>query len=242
MSEPIICVGMPSRDPFVCHAAALAMQHCATDGTKIIDMHLPPCSILDHCFNRYWAEALNARDQHGATHFAMIHADVCPEHNWASTLLGELTRLDADVVSAIVPLKDWRGLSSTAVYDGDPWRCRRLSMKEAFELPETFNREDAGPLLLNTGLWLCDLRKSWCDDWHFQTQTRIVQRDGRRVAEVLSEDWGFSHWLNQRGATIYATRKVKLRHVGVTDCFHNAGRWGSCDIDDESTLVAEANA
>ncbi len=236
MSETIICVGMPSRDPFVCHASALAMQNCAAVGQQIIDMHLSPCSILDHCFNRYWAEALNCRDTQGATHFAMIHADVCPEHGWASTLLDELTRLDADMVSAVVPLKDWRGLTSTAVYDGiDPWHSRQLSMKEVCNLPDTFGQADVGPLLLNTGLWLCDLRKRWCKDWHFQTHTRIVKRDGRRVAEVLSEDWAFSDFLNGRNAKIYATRKVKLRHVGVTDVFHNATAWGSCDTDDELT-------
>jgi hypothetical protein len=216
MSEPIICVGMPARDQWVCHAAAVAMQHCVSGNGRVIDMFLPPCPLLDFNFNQYWAEALNQRDESGATHFAMIHNDVCPEAGWASILLDELTRLDADVVSAVVPLKDWSGDSSTAVYDGEnPWERRKLSMAECHGLPEAFSAEDAGePLMLNTGLWICDLRKPWCDDWHFQSQTRIVWKNGRRVAEVMPEDWAFSHWLNQRGARLFATRKIKLLHVG----------------------------
>lgn len=243
MSEPIICVGMPARDQWVCQSAELARHNCVNAGTKVIDLFLPPCPLLNHNFNRYWAEALNQRDESGATHFAMIHNDVCPEHGWANVLLDELTRLDADVVSAIVPLKDWRGLTSTAAYDGDPWQRKRLSMREVCELPDdTFDSFDGLPLLLNTGLWICDIRKDWCDDWHFRSEERIVDRNGRRVAEVLPEDWAFSHWLNQRGAATYATRKIKLRHVGSLD-FHADGQpWGTSQTDEESPLVLEESA
>lgn len=235
MSEPIICIGMPSRDPWACRDSVLAMEHCVRNRTRVVDLCLPPCPLLDHCFNQYWAEALNQRDESGATHFAMIHNDVCPDFGWLTVLLDELTRLDADVVSATIPLKDNLGLTSTGVYDGsNPWKRRRLSLHEVANLPDTFCADDTGEaLLLNTGLWVCDLSKEWCDDWHFQAESRIVRRNGRRVAEVLPEDWAFSHFLNQRGAKICATNKVRIRHVGDM-AFPNGNPWGAWTTDEDA--------
>lgn len=230
MSEPIVCLAMPRRDELVHYGAMVGCIEAVSRPTRVLTLGAPTSSLLNHGFNGHWAQALDLRDSRGATHFAMIHSDVCPQNGWLTILLDELAKLNADVVSAVVPIKDERGLTSTAVYDGDPWNRRRLTLSEAFELPETFSEADAGQrLLLNSGLWVCDLRNSWCDEWVWHSLERIVKQDGRRVAEVVSEDWNFSHWLNERGCSIYATRKVQLDH----DRFPNREPWGAWTTDED---------
>lgn len=226
---PVVAVGMPCRD-FLAHSAAVdAIHECAMRPAKVLHLKLGPCAILEHNFNRYWAEALNARDERGATHFAMIHADVCPEPGWLTLLLDALLDTGGDLVSANIPLRDWRGLTSTAVYEDDPWVRRRLTLHELELIRPTFCAADVGRrLLLNSGLWVCDLRRDWCDEFVFKSEHRI-SRDGRRSAEVLSEDWYFSHWLNERGAPIYATSTIRLRH----DQFPNYPTWGAWETDEE---------
>lgn len=175
-------------------------------------------SFLTRCFNDLWCAALNERER-GVTHFAMIHADVVPhQHDWVDILLGELTRLDADVVSAVAPIKSEHGWTSTAVEvgGGEPWFRRRLTMTEVYDLPETFGAEDVGaPLLLNTGLWVCDITRPWAERVCFDVGNRIYKhpKDGWKAQDV-SEDWLFSAALNQLGCKLYATRKVTLNHEG----------------------------
>jgi len=118
-------------------------------------------------FNAMWADALNSLAD-GFTHFAMLHSDVVPEDDprWLDTLIDELDRLDADLVSTHVALKDERGLTSSGIGDpANPWvPHRRFTMREILAFPETWNAADAGYgagkyLLHNTGCWACDLRK-----------------------------------------------------------------------------------
>ena len=72
-------------------------------------------SIATHTFNMLWAQAYNARRELGLTHFAMLHSDVHPDENWIDTLLDEMDRTGADVVSAIIAIKDCKGLTSTGL-------------------------------------------------------------------------------------------------------------------------------
>jgi hypothetical protein len=239
--RPLIALAMPRRGLEASYLAMSAYRSPVSRETKLIEIELNPCSLLNHNFNQHWAEALNARDEHGATHFAMMHDDVCPDSGWLTVLLDELVAHDADVVSSVVRLKDWRGLTSTAVYDGqNPWERKRLTLSEVADLPETFGAADTGsPLLINTGLWVCDLRKPWCDDWCFRSLERIVTRHGRRVAQVVSEDWAFGHFLNQRGAKVLATRKVLPGHEGCSH-FHS-GAFGSWRTDREAEYRPEVS-
>lgn len=229
----VVALSMPRRDETVVHGAMLGALNCVSRPTRVLSLELPPSSLLNHGFNQHWAQAINARDTLGATHFAMLHSDVCPEPGWLTTLLDELTALDADIVSAVIPIKDERGLTSTAVYQGNPWERRRLTLAEVAELPETFSADDAGgSLMLNTGLWVCDLRKSWVDEWCFNSLERIVTKNCRRVAEVVPEDWNLSHWLNERGGKLFATSKVSLTHQGSTG-FTNGKPWGAWSTDED---------
>ena len=109
-------------------------------------------------FNTLFAVALNRAARGEITHFAMLHADIAPMPGWLDVLLEECDRLDADLVSALVPLKDGRGITSSGLGRiGDPWggAFRRVAVRELAGLPETFDNADLGypqhPLLHNNG-------------------------------------------------------------------------------------------
>lgn len=232
-----VAMAMPRRGSKVSFGAARAFFWAVTSSKAcpLNYVDAAPSTLLNHGFDRMWSEALNARDERGVTHFAMLHDDVCPEGVWVEDLVDELERLDADIVSAVVPIKDKRGLTSTAVSYGDIWHRRRITMHEAMRLPETFGSEDVGgQILLNTGCWVCDLRKPWCDEINFGSLERIVKKDGRRVAEVVPEDWLFSHRLHEMlgGAALYATRKVQLTHDGESTHWPNYQAWGQ-EVDED---------
>jgi len=188
----------------------------------------PQSTVLPHSFNEAWTQALNLRDAGvPLTHYAQIHDDISPPPWWLDTLIEEMVTHNADVVAAVVPIKTQHGTTSTAVYTGDLWLPRRLTMAEVMELPETFGQEHVeGPLLLNTGLWVADITKPWADEVCFDFQTRIRRTStGERVAEFVPEDWLNSHRLNELGCRLFATRKVRVEHLGESD-YPNDKVWG----------------
>ena len=177
-------------------------------------------SLVD-AFNVLWAEALTWRDAGRVDHFAMCHADVMPGSWWINDLLAEMRRHNAAVCSAVVAIKDReRRLTSTAIGKvGDPYANRCLSRAELDALPDTFDTSRAcrpGELLLiNTGLWVCDLRQAWCERWVFPQTCRIVHDGTRWNSELLTEDWELSRFLHAEGVRYVATRKVETRHFGI---------------------------
>lgn len=178
-------------------------------------------SVLPQCFNQLLAVALDARDAGKVTHLAMAHADIVAEPGWLDTLWSEMWFHNADLISAVVPIKGPTGRTSTAIGDrNDRWRVPRcVYLKDRATLPATFGPEAVcGPdevLLINTGLFLADLRRPWWDDFAFQFHNRITTTAAGRVAECRSEDWNMSSYLHKAGAKVLATFKVKLRHDGA---------------------------
>jgi predicted O-methyltransferase YrrM len=230
-------------------------------------------SLLADGFNVHWCNALNQQLMgNPITRFAMLHDDVVPESFWLDKLLTELDSTGADLVAAVVPIKDGRGLTSTAIDDPmDPWEVwRRLTSTEIEKLPETFGAADIATvfgavhdnlmpeLLLNTGCWVCDFTKPWRFQVHFEIKTRITFHvgedwtDGERSMkrgtiipnwqyrpgmcgefcnQVMPEDWDFSRQLNDHGAKILGTRKVKLAHVGDFPYPGGKGAYGNWKTD-----------
>ena len=226
--KPLVALAMARRGQQINDAAAEAFYVTPSRIYPVGARVKPVSTLLPFAFNQAWVAVLNARDQGiPLRYFAMIHDDIAPEPLWLDTLIGELESHDAEVAAAIVPIKDDKGLTSTAVYTGDIWMPRRLTMTEAMELPETFTQADVeGPLLLNTGLWVCDLESAWVDEVCFDFLNRIRRMPtGERVAECVPEDWLNSHRLNEAGAKLCATRKVKLKHEGATE-YPNDCAWG----------------
>ncbi|MHC4445225.1 MAG: hypothetical protein ACYTA5_21715 [Planctomycetota bacterium] len=202
-------------------------------------------SLLSRSFNHLYAHALGARTSQGVTHFAMLHSDVAPEANWVDLLWEEIETLQADIVSAVMPIKSALGLTVVAFDRPDPWMPRRLTMTEIMRLPETFGCQatvDMGlnpeghRLMVGTGCWICDLRKPWVDvtdeNGHLKCYFTIrdcIRRnpDGSYFVGVQSEDWNFSRMVQDVDPTakVLATRKVTLNHMGE-GAYPNDRAWG----------------
>lgn len=204
-----------------------------------------------------WATALQRAAKGEITHFAMLHSDISPQPGWLDTLIEECDRLDADVVSTVVPMKDFRGITSTGIsHPDDKWGgFRRIAINELSALPATFDAADCGyagwPLLINTGCFVADLRKpiffkeedgptgrQLAIDLNFPRKTfRDAEGNWKFLRE--SEDWHFSRGLHRAGAKYYATHKNQVRHISGGVPFPNYGRWGQQDHDEETRPLWE---
>ena len=185
--------------------------------TETMQKKAPPLRIVEirssataFGFNQLWCIALNNRDV--LSHFLMLHTDVVPsDPGFVQTMLDEMERVGADVLSAVIPLKSETGITSTALAPdmgrvhvlGERGTRRRLTMAEIAALPETFNAFDvvdaqqcayrSPVLLVNTGLLLVDLRKPWVERVHFTLNDKLWQReDGKFVCDFEPEDWFFA--------------------------------------------------
>lgn len=186
-------------------------------------------SLLALTFNITLSTALRMRDEGRATHFLMLHDDIVPKDtNWFEQLWGAWKDSNAQLMCAVSPIKDERGLTSIAVETDNRWKPRRLTMKEVFAGPVTFSHPS---LLLNTGCMMLDLRDPWVEKCHFNVEDLIEWVDRKPVPRTFSEDWNFSRMARRAGCErIYATRAMRLEHVGQQR-FPNYSTWG-LDHDD----------
>ena len=259
MGEPFVAMVMPRGDASIrAQGAARGFYGLPTKrGTPRIPL-TTQTSLAIRCFNLLLCEVLNLRKEHPITHLAMMHDDICPDDGWLDVLLDELDRTGADMVSAVVPIKNAAGLTSTAVNrEGEPWYVRRLTMHEVYELPETFGLDDiswrdpGSQLVVNSALWVIRtdapwFRASFPEDNEtgrlrvaplaFKDHARIVQLpSGKYASEDISEDWDWSRQLLGLGLKLMATRKVGLHHERPE--FHNRGVWGSQTTDEAYTRM-----
>jgi hypothetical protein len=95
--------------------------------------------------------------------FAMLHADVAPEPGWLDKLIAEAEQHGADIVSTVIPLKDFTGKTSTAIAN-DNWKTEpvgglgakypgifgRLTLQQVHHLnfPRTFDLNAAADALV----------------------------------------------------------------------------------------------
>jgi hypothetical protein len=219
-----------------------SIMPCALTGvaeaTRKHKMSLCPMQFGDipHNFNMMWCQALMQRRTDNITHFAMLHTDIKPSYAWLDTLLEEMDRVDADVMSTIIAIKDNRGLTTTGIRYPHVWGTRRFTMREIMRLPETFTIADTdepdGILAINTGCWVCRLPAAgWPDKFPgFQNEHKIEWRGGEPCPEFDSEDWLFSAWAATQELKVYATRKVKAFHAGGF-MFGNDTAWGSWETE-----------
>lgn len=228
--QPFVFLGQPGYGQLTA-GAARAFWRASRLPDDAVYRQYNEGSLLAANFNALWVSALNlARAGRAPDYFAMLHADVEPQDWWLDTLIDELEDKNLDVLSAVVPIKDSHGLTSTALShpDGDPFRILcRLTMADVHRLPETFTSDDVGhPLLLNTGLWVCRFDEAWTRKVRFTINDRIVTLpDGSYRAQCEPEDWYFSRLCHELGLKLGATRKVKLEHRG-TAAFTNDRPWG----------------
>src|ERR1700756_1644190 len=91
-------------------------------------------SLLACCHNQLWARALNERKK-GITHICFLHSDVEPMNpDWLKVLYHEMVVTGADVISAIIPIKDHFGVTSTAFdIPENRWGPARITLKQVNE-------------------------------------------------------------------------------------------------------------
>jgi hypothetical protein len=242
-----VFIGMPGYSKSNCERDAwFALTHTASDNENLTTTCCQHCnSLLARGMNMLYAQA----QYQGYDYFAMLHTDIAPEAGWVDRLWQVMVEHDADVVSAVSPIKSAEGLTSTAIDlsrgpEVRDWHVRRLTMREVMTLPETFSQADtvaAGMnpdnrlLLVNTGCMLVDLHKPWVRETnehgdllcYFSIRDGIQITRGRYDVRVIPEDWNFSRMVQQTSslAKVLATRAVKLRHWGDHG-FDNYSAWG----------------
>ena len=221
MSDPVaepaknkVYIGVPTYDGSLRAETMVGLQ-----GRGMVDVviRVLGMSLLTRLFNTLLGEALNLRKK-GITHFLLHHADIgILDPGWLDKMLLLMEQNGADVLSAVVPIKNHEGVTSTALDRTDPvfegWHVRRYTLAEIHALPEkTWTHPD---LLLNTGVMLIDLRKPWVENIWFRFDDRI-EKDLNGHFRVLNmpEDWLFSRDAKKLGAKLYATSEITLAHHG----------------------------
>ena len=181
-------------------------------------------SLLALTFNLTLTNAFRLAKEGKATHYLMLHDDIVPKDaNWFEQLWGAWKDSKAQLMCAVSPIKDDRGLTSVAVESGDPWKPRRLTMKEVFAGPVTFSHPS---ILLNTGCMMFDLRDPWVQKCWFKIDDNMTWTDGIPVPRVMPEDWQFSRMARAAGCErIFATRAMRLEHIGQQR-YPNDATWG----------------
>jgi Methyltransferase domain len=228
-----IFIGFPNRGEICSASHQTAVQ--VSRKHKFITVPLQ-FGDVEHNFNTLFAEAYNNRDQHGWTHWGLLHSDIGAEPWWADILIEEMDRIGADVMSTVMAIKDDRGLTTTGIRYPGIAGARRFTMREISRLPETFSIADTDEpdqiLAINTGLWICRFPvggwpDKFADGVGFTARHKLMFNEEHKVmCEFDSEDWRFSEWAHQVGLRVFATRKVKANHHGGMP-YGNQGEWGS---------------
>lgn len=147
-----VFLGCPSYNNLIHAGAAQSIYQTASRNFNVMAMVQGRGLTSPNC-NDIWCTALNARlDNPAVKWFAMLHADVAPEPWWIDIAIAEAERTKADMLSAVIPLKDARAVTSTVIASEDwtpdniaagkslPKRFGRLTMRQVMHsrFPKTF--------------------------------------------------------------------------------------------------------
>lgn len=233
----VVYLSMPNHNGQIDSGAACGLLVWASKEYQVAPA-IRASSLLNSNCNYFWCDAINKRlSGVPVKWFAMLHADIEPEAWWLDKLIAIAEENDADMLSACVPIKDLRGLTSTAIASHDD-RYRvfaRLSQRQLWhdDFPETFDIDQAAEALeslpgelsvqdvprvglrLNTGCMICRVDKPWATQCWFDSVNGIELHNGQWRGWDMSEDWRFSMRVQQAGGKLMATRAVKVTHKGV---------------------------
>ena len=235
-----VYLGLPHSGS-MCPETMMSLGQASSKRTLDVSLGFHGSSLLCRNFNALWCEALNQEPR--PDYCAMHHSDIVAPPGWLDVLVANLEETGADMVSAVVAIKDYNGLTSTAVLDLAAKRRRRLTVTECLSLPEVFGAEEAGALygikpsdavlLVNTGLWVCRFAGNpWIEDVCFQTGDEIRKgEDGKFRAHVFPEDWLWSLTLHNKGLKVIAARTVETIHFGRTPFVIGKNVWGGLKED-----------
>ncbi len=233
-----IFVALPTYDGRI-HGGLLSTLPTSVQGLTDTTLSIMTFSTSALCFgfNRLWCEALNHPE---ITHFLMVHSDIFPmQQDFTRILVEEMEKHNADVMSVVMAIKTTDGNTSTCLHrkqNNWDFNPRRLTLQEMAKLPETFGEKELrqlygldGTLGINTGLMLVKLG-GWSKKHFFSMEDRIVERNGKYIAEFQPEDWRFSLKCKKWGLKVMATYKVRAVHVGQW-YFSNEPGWGTKEHD-----------
>jgi len=200
-------------------------------------IYLKGSSLLAHCFNEHLRDCLNQKTY---THFALHHDDLQAPPGWLDHLHEVMEDTGATVVSAVVAIKDLRGVTSTGWQDPMNGNVRRITTTELMALPGVIKAEHSPLksfyLAVNTGLTLIRIGE-WMKDWPgFQIQTQLRFEEDQYRCYVMSEDWGMSHWLQSRGHLVVATKHLNIVHHGSM-IYETDHAWGKYKTDEDFKLA-----
>lgn len=206
------------------------------DGNHHVHYREFDTSFLTMNFNELWCWALTLRDAGTITHFLMVHSDIAPvASDWFEIMIAEMEKANAQVLSAISPIKNWYGLTSTA-FDNNEWTPTRLTIEQMNKLPPTWTCDN---LLFNTGLMMVDMRDPWVEKVCFQVRNWLGKLDGKWAHRAEPEDWHFSRQCKRLGVRAYVTRAVQLNHAGSAIYSTRLTWGGETDTINKSTDVVE---
>jgi hypothetical protein len=233
-----VYLGCPTYDGWMIAGAARAFYAWGSRQHEIIAEQPNPNSLLPDACDSLWGKAITCNIKYGAQWFAMIHADVEPEQWWIDKLIAEAELHNADFLSAIIPIKSDKGLTSTSIAypQGSRRSGSRLTLKQVNHnnFPKTVDihaavkavrssipaqlqiQADETFLLCNTGCMVCRLDRPWRDPGkvHFQIlNTLSIDDDGESTfSSTLSEDWFFTRAIAQAGGKVMATKALQVMH------------------------------
>jgi len=223
-----ILVGIPTHGRDV-DAGVMMASHAFGDVGRV-EIKWSAASLLAANFNKLLCAAKNG----GHEYLLLGHGDVVPlGTGWLRAMVDRAKRHNADLLSAVVPLKNASGLTSTAVLvDG---RVRRLTLHEVAKLPDVFDvfdvydvgvAPDAYGLLVNTGLLLIRMAMVDPERLHFTVRDQVRQCEGVFNFVVWPEDWGFSVDAAKANLRVTATRTPRVEHIGAVEFSTAAEPWG----------------
>ena len=210
-----VFVGIPTYDEWMHCNTAVGLIHAGKRYSLMIK--IVGSSALPFAFNQLWCSGVLS----GSKYFAMIHADVGPDAYWVDTLVDELEKHDADIMSAVIPIKDHSNCYSVAMCHDGQAAHYRLTADDIVKLPETFSTDDMrevtgqdGWMCANTGLWVCRMDRPWVRFPGFQFITGIDWEQEKPVCNFIPEDWDLSQVLHRGGYKVMCTSKVRCTHAG----------------------------
>lgn len=254
-----ILVGIPTYDDTLRTGLALALLSEHRPGCPAYTVVSKQASLLALAHNELLCIALNNRPE--ITHLLIVHSDILPEPGFIGQMFADLTEYKADALGCVIPIKDSKGLTSTALlpHIGSPedpqgryaFRRRRLTIREAAKLPDVFGVDDLkklygetasdAALLVNTGMLMIDVRQPVFEQAHFEINDEIFRKEnGLFYADVEPEDWYFSRQLATLGARVMVTRRVGLRHAGRANFPNRGEAWGDWEFDRSAVPAADA--
>ena len=251
-----VFLGMPTRNGMISSGSAQSAMTQVTKYRSVL-FRASAHTNLELNYNMLLCDALNLRDRDGVKWFAMLHDDVCPEPYWLDILIDEAEKHNADLMSAHVPLKDMRQVSSTAMsFPGEEWfPYVRLTLKQIYHenFPNTIDTYNAvnalrnlpgslmvncplnSRLLTNTGCMVMRLDRPWMDQVCFHKKDTIYKINDVWNPMTWTEDWMLAEDLHDVGARVMATRKVKLTHFDGKRFFSSEPDVNGQDVDESSS-------